>query len=204
MFLTIATGDKQKSYIFNRECAIAEPTIKPKIDFMNQGKTLLLCLVIIFANFFTVLGQTKFEVPQNVQLKEKEDYAKYESDIIDAAKWLEETDLDKEADKRREVNAFVIQWISGSPTVNVEITEQLMKIYGKNAQLMGVYLASYAGNFLANKGTATKQSATKAGLISMMNVYKKGIEISKSKEMEKLIKLTEENKLDGYIASKFK
>ena len=38
----------------------------------------------------------------------------------------------------------------------------------------------------------------------MMNVYKKGIEISKSKEMEKLIKVTDENKIDDYINEKFK
>jgi hypothetical protein len=37
----------------------------------------------------------------------------------------------------------------------------------------------------------------------MMNVYKKGIEISKSKEMDKLIKLTDDNKLDDYINDKF-
>ena len=36
-----------------------------------------------------------------------------------------------------------------------------------------------------------------------MNVYKRGINITKGKEMEKLIKLTEENKIDEYIKQKF-
>jgi hypothetical protein len=112
--------------------------------------------------------------------------------------------LDKETDKRKEVNSFVLQWISGSSTINIDINEKLSKIYGKNAQLLGVYLASYARNFLENKNTATKFSATKAGLISMMNVYRKGIDISKSKEMVKLIELTNENKLDDYINENFK
>ena len=167
-------------------------------------KIFILCLVFGLTSILTVQGQTKFEVPQNVELTSKEDYAKYEPAIIDAAKWLEETDLNKEAEKRQQVNAFVLQWVSGSPTVNVDINEQLGKIYGKNAQLLGLYLASYTRTFLENKSTATKFLATKAGLISIMNVYKKGIEISKSKEMDKLIKLTEENKLDDYINEKFK
>jgi hypothetical protein len=85
----------------------------------------------------------------------------------------------------------------------VDISEQLGKIYGKNIQLLGLYLGSYTRKVLENKSTATKFSATKAGLISMMNVYKKGIEISKSKEMDKLIKLTDDNKLDDYINDKF-
>jgi hypothetical protein len=170
---------------------------------MSKRKALFLGLVFGLASVLTAQAQTKFEIPPNVELKTKDDYAKYETAIIAAAKWLEETDLNKEADKREQVNAFVLQWLSGSPTISVDINEQLGKTYGKNIQLLGIYLASYTRNFLENKGTATKFTATKAGLVSMMNVYKRGIGISKSKEMEKLIKLTDENKLDDYIADKF-
>jgi hypothetical protein len=112
--------------------------------------------------------------------------------------------LDKETEKRKQVNGFVSQWVSGSPTVNVDIGENLLKLYGKNAELLGIYIASYARNFLENRNTATKFSATKAGLTSMMNVYEKGINVSRSKELEKLIKLTEENKLDQYINDNFR
>ena len=170
---------------------------------MTKGKAFLLYLVFGLTSILTVQGQTKFEVPQNVELKTKDDYVKYETAVIDAAKWLEETDLNKEASKRQQVNAFVMQWVSGSPTVSVEITEQLGKIYDKNTQLLALYLASYTRNFLENKGTATNFSATKAGLISIMSVYKRKIGISKSKEMDKLIKLTSDNKLDKYIKDKF-
>jgi hypothetical protein len=170
---------------------------------MSTFKTLLLILLLSLASVFTVQGQTTFEVPQNVELKTNDDFSKYESTIIEAAKWLEATDLDKEHDKRMQVNAFVIRWISGSPTITVEITEQLGKLYGKNEQLLGIYLASYTRNFLENKNTATKFSAIKAGILSMMNVYKKGFDISKSKEMDKLIKLTNNNKLDDYIKENF-
>lgn len=169
---------------------------------MTKEKTILMCLLFGLSATLRVQGQINFEVPQNVELNAKDDYAKYETDMINAAKWLEETDLNKEADKRQQVNAFVLKWITGSPTVNVEISKQLGKIYDNNIQLLGIYLASYARNYLENKSTATTFSATKAGLLSMMNVYKKGIEISKSKEMEKVIKLADENKLDEYINDK--
>jgi hypothetical protein len=171
---------------------------------MTIKKPFLFCLLLASTSISSVYAQTIFEVPQNVELSSKDDYAKYEPAIIDAAKWLEATDLDKEADKRKEVNSFVLRWVSGSPTISIDITEKLAKLYGKNAQLLGIYLASYARNFLENKNTATRFSATKAALTSMMNVYKKGIDISKSKEMEKLIKLTDENKLDDYISENFK
>lgn len=171
---------------------------------MTIKKPFLFCLLLASTSISSVYAQTIFEVPQNVELSSKDDYAKYEPAIIDAAKWLEATDLDKEVDKRKDVNSFVLRWVSGSPTISIDITEKLAKLYGKNAQLLGIYLASYARNFLENKNTATRFSATKAALTSMMNVYKKGIDISKSKEMEKLIKLTDENKLDDYISENFK
>lgn len=171
---------------------------------MKNLKSLTLIFVLFIAAITSISAQTKFEVPQNVELKIKEDYARYETDMINAAKWLEETDLDKENVKRKEVSKFAMQWIMGCPTFNIDITEQLAKIYGKNTDLLLLYMASYSRYFLENKATATKSDGTKAGLLSIMAVYKKGILITKSKEMDKLIKITDDGKLDDYIKDKFK
>lgn len=169
---------------------------------MRTVKNLLLVMIFSIATVGTYYAQTEFELPENVKLKNKEDYEKYEEDFVNAAKWLEETDLNKETEKRQKVNAFVIEWISGSPTISVEISAELGKIYGDNAQLLGVYLASYGRHCIENK-ESTQFSATKAALLSMITVYKKGIKITKSKEMEKILKLSDE-KLDEYIKTKLK
>jgi hypothetical protein len=170
---------------------------------MTTGKQFIICLALGLLSFVTLKAQTKFEIPKNVELNSNDDYSKYESTIIDAAKWLEETDLDEEREKRQDVNAFVVDWITGSPTVKVIVNSQLVKLYSKNEQLLAVYFASYSRNCLENKATSTKTSATKAALISIMNVYKKGIYITKNKEMDELIKLTNDNKLDDYIKDNF-
>lgn len=49
-----------------------------------------------------------------------------------------------------------------------------MKLYGKNNELLVLYMGSYSSYFIENKN-ADKTSAIKAGLVSMINVYKKGI-----------------------------
>jgi hypothetical protein len=170
---------------------------------MTKGKTLTVGILFLLISILTVQGQTTFEVPQNVELKSREDYAKYENAIIDAAKWLEETDLNKEIDKRQKVNAFVMRWVEGSPTVNILITEKLIKICDKNTHLLGLYMASYSRYFLEHKGTATNLSAAKAVLLSIMIVYKKGINVTVNKEMDNLIELTNENELDEYIDDYF-
>lgn len=170
---------------------------------MKKTIPFLASITLALLIFTGISAQVKFEVPSNVQLNVKEDYAKYEPDIIAAANWLESTPLDREPEKRKEVSAFVMKWIIGSPSVNISLSEQLQKLYGKNASLLIIYMSSYSRHFLENKTTATQFSGTKAGLISMMTIYQKDIDITRSKEMEKLIRLTAENKLDEYIKEKF-
>ena len=166
--------------------------------------TLVIAFLLALVNMTSVQAQTTFEVPENPELRTKQDFIKYEPAMIQAAKWLEETDLNQEAEKRKKVNAFVVQYISDCPTIKVTVDDALVKVYDKNSQLLSIYLANYAKEFIEHKTTATKFSATKAGLLSMMAVYSKKIDMVKSKELDKLINLQEVNLLDDYIKDKFK
>ena len=160
---------------------------------------------LIFVLFLSALmgklsyAQTQFDVPENIVLKTPADYASYESTIIDVAKWLEGNDLNKEPDKRQAIIDFVLRWLEGSTAIVLELTDPVSKLYDKNDPLLGVFLASYARNALENKSTPSKFNATKAAVISIMMVYKKGISIEKNKQMEKAIKMANENKLDEFI-----
>ncbi len=164
--------------------------------------TLVLALLTIISS--TISAQTKFTVPKNIVLATKQDYAKYEADIIKAAKWLEETALDREEAKRAEANQFVLQWVKGNPAITIPLTYQLNNLYKENPSLQAVYLASYAKEYLEHRSTATTFSAAKAGIIAMMNVYKKDIQITGSREMDRVIQLAENNKLDDYVNGKLK
>ncbi|MFC4816650.1 hypothetical protein [Flavobacterium sp. GCM10023249] len=165
-------------------------------------KKILFIASVTFLFTTATFSQTKFDIPQNVKLEAPADFETYENDVVNAATWLEETDLDKDKVKRREVNTFVLQWLTGSPTVTVEVSEPLIKLYDKNEQLLGLYLASYAKYNILNKTNTSKFEATKAAIVSMIKVYKKGIDIVKNKEMEKAVKLFDQGKIDDYIKSK--
>jgi len=160
-------------------------------------KALLFSLFLV--GTLAAVGQKKFEVPENYELNTAADYAKYENAIVGAAKWLEDTDLDKELDKRQKVNAFVLKWIAGSPSVTIELSESIGKLCGKNEELFGVYLSAYSRSVLENKKTSTKFLATKASLQAIIRVYKKGIAITKNREMDKLVKMADDNKIDEFI-----
>jgi hypothetical protein len=162
----------------------------------------LITFAVLFFTQFTT-AQIKFDIPDANKLEVAADYVPYEKDIITCSKWLDETPLDSATTKRDRASKFAIKWINGSPTVRVYINSIIINICEKNEKLLAVYMAGSARYQLENKETATETGAIKAGLTSMMTVYKKGIKIKKSKEMEKIIKEAAKDKLDAFIKENF-
>ncbi|MBI3234279.1 MAG: hypothetical protein HYZ42_09600 [Bacteroidetes bacterium] len=83
------------------------------------------------------------------------------------------------------------------------MTTYINNVCGNNQHLLAIYIANYCRYHIENKLIVTKRLATKAGLLSIMGVYKKGIKIEENKEMKKLIKLSNDGKLDDFVRSKF-
>jgi hypothetical protein len=168
---------------------------------MKRTKLFLLANLILVSTF--VLGQN-FEVPANYQFNTKDDYSRYEKDIIDATKWLQSTPFNEQKEKRQEVSAFVIKWINGSPTVNVEINPTIMDFEEKNQGMLALYMAGSAKYVLENNYSKDMRAKHKAALKGMIAVYKSGKGIKKDKKMEKLIKSDEDGKLDEWLAENLK
>ena len=161
----------------------------------------LLVAILFFAN--SAVCQ-EFNVPSNYQFESKEDYSKYEKDIINAAKWLVVTPLNEQQEKRKEVSAFAVKWINGSPTVNVEINPTIMDFDKKNPGMLALFMACSAKFVLENNYSNDMRAKHKAALRDMISVYKSGKGIRKDKKMEKLIKSDEEGKLDEWLAENLK
>ena len=145
-----------------------------------------------------------YNVPPNYQFTSKEDFSKYEKDIIEAAKWLLETPLNEQQEKRKEVSAFVVKWISGSPTVNVEINPTIMDFEKKNPGMLVLYMAASAKYVLENNYANDMRAKHRASLRDLIKVYKGGKGIKKDKKMDKLIKSDEDGKIDEWLADNLK
>ena len=167
-------------------------------------KTFHLLLVCFFLFVGKNLYSQDFEVPENYKFKVAADYAKYEKDIIEAAKWLLATPFNEQVEKRRHVSAFVVTWINGSPTVNVEINPTILDFDKKNEGMLVLYMACSAKYVLENNYSKDMREKHKAALRDMINVYKAGKGINKDKNMEKLIKYDEEGKMDKWLSEYLK
>lgn len=163
-------------------------------------------LLLFFLAFisFDVLFAQEYTVPANYSLGSKEDYARYEKDIIEASKWLMSVPLNEQQGKRLEVSQFIFKWVNGSPTVNVEITPSIMGFEKKNPGMLIIYMASCARYVLENNYSTDRVSKSKAALHNMATVYKSGKGIEKDKKMERLARADEEGRLEEWISSNLK
>ena len=147
-----------------------------------------------------LFGQS-FQVPQGYAFTTKEDYAKYQQQVIEAVNWLEQTPLNQEADKRKQVNAFLLKYLEGSPTVSIELKEYVMEFTQKNPDLLMAFMGGWAKHKLQNASLTDKVKLNTAGVKTVLKVYQLGGAI-KDKSLEKLIKLTSDQELEEWVKSK--
>jgi len=160
---------------------------------------------LLFILFLPLCVQAQdFQVPANIVLKQDADYAKYKQEVLDAINWLEYTPLNEQTAKRKEVNAFLVQWISGCPTISVKMYAETMVFYDANPDLMMSYMGGWTKYALENPGNTDDFMANMAGLHSVIKVYKAGKGIKKDAKTDKLVKLEKEGKLETWAKAHFK
>lgn len=164
---------------------------------MKNIIAILFTLLVSFPTF-----SQNFEVPKDLHLETKEDYAQYEGDIIRGVDWLIKTPVDSEKEKRSEVNAFLLQWLTGSPNVMIEITQEVATFMDCSDCLM-IFMGGWAKYSLENNDYADKIKGNLAGIESLIEFYngnKKAL--GNNNVIEKYVKLKDKGKLEKYIKSK--
>lgn len=139
---------------------------------------------------------------KDYKLEKKEDYAKYETDVINMYNWLLTTPIGAEPEKRKAINAFVIQWISGSPNVTIELSADIVT-YMDCGECLTIFMGGWTKYALETKDFEGKVKGNLAGTEGVIEFYtlnKKAL--GKNKEIEKLIQLKNDNKLENFIKSK--
>lgn len=163
-------------------------------------KTLSTFIVLLFISC-NLLSQD-LDLPANIQLDKVEDYKNSESLFLDATNWLVNTPLSENPQKRREVNGFVMKWLTGSPTVSIELVSGIVPL--ECADCLMAFMSGWAKHSLENNYSKNKIDGAIAGAENAIEFYTKNkASIGKDADMEKLIKQKDKGKLKKYIKSKF-
>lgn len=159
-----------------------------------------LFITLIAVTFTTLIYSQDFEVPKDYKLVKAEDYALYKQDVVNCVDWLIKTPLNEQAAKRKEANAFLLKWISGSPDVNIEIKPQIVTFMKSSPDILIIFMGGWTKYSIVNKDYNNKIAGSLAGIEAVIEVYTKNKDdMYKDRNIEKYIKMKDKGTLKEYI-----
>lgn len=126
-----------------------------------------------------------------------------EKTILESIDWLEDTPHDQEADKRQMLNALLLQWLTDSKDVTVELNAIVLDYTKKNEDFLFIFMGGYARYCIQNNYSKDALKGSLAGLKSIIKVYKMGNGVKKDKNIEKLVELDNKGELEAWVNEKF-
>lgn len=139
-------------------------------------------------------------VPANYKLESPDDFKTYQTNVIQCIHWLNETPRGIHPEARQQAEDFLVQWIYGSPYVNVIIEPYIMRLSSKNADLLLSFLFGYSLYQLEHPGDKNLLPANVEGLTYLLNDYHKNLKkLKKDPLIDKVIGLQTAGKLSDWI-----
>ncbi|AMR31893.1 hypothetical protein A0256_10895 [Mucilaginibacter sp. PAMC 26640] len=157
-------------------------------------------IVLLLLASFQARAQV-YDVPKNYVLKSKDDYARYEGDIIKTADWFQHTAWAAQPEKMEEATQFFLKWIKGTPSVTIKLTEAVMSLSDKNPQLGFVYMAQYAKYALLHKTNFDVTNANVEAIRALIAKYNVEPSYKKDDDVEEIIVLDRKGELNDWIAA---
>jgi hypothetical protein len=165
---------------------------------MNLKKVFPLFLIMFFiaATSFSQDNALLDSIPTT-----KEGFIKTEPAVINTINWLENTPINKETDKRKQLYSKFLAWLTNSPTVTVDVDAKTAPFTKKNPDLLFIFMGGWTKYTLQNNYSKDAVKCNVAGIKSSIKVYQMGNGLKKDKEMEKIIEIDSKNELDAWVAS---
>ncbi len=160
---------------------------------------LLKTLIILCFNLLVLMAF----MPQTDELlstvpKTKEEFVESEKKTIATIDWLENTPINHQTEKRHKLNTLLLEWISNSPTVTIELRAEFLEFSKKNSDLLMYYMGAWTKYALQHNYSQDQVQCNLAALRSVCKAYQSG-DFVKDKSIQKLIDLDEKGKLEDWI-----
>lgn len=159
---------------------------------MKKFAVITLCLLLMQG-----VSAQKFVVPTIPGDIEKSEYAQYTQDAMNCIDWLK-THSPSDS-KRKDVSAFTLWWITGTPDVRLELYAGVAEF--ENPNLLLLLLGGWAQYAIQNKNNDQLEGCL-AGMDTALNYYEQyKKELPKDKGAEKYLKMRKKGTLKTYIAN---
>jgi hypothetical protein len=164
-------------------------------------KTKFLISAIFVLGFVTACSAQDYSKLKDIELKQKEDFAKAEDKVLECSKYILTTPMDDENTNRINALQFMLRWMDGTPEYTFNLDETVGKLAQTSDALLGVYMACMCRYVLENKDKAKDEKDVKYNSVLLLIDYSKdpNNKVEITGELENLIRAKDENRLKEYI-----
>ena len=159
-------------------------------------------LITLFVLLFLAsnLKAQEIVIPKDIKLETPEDYKVTEKLVLEGIEWVQNTPLSANSAKRRDVNAFLVKWMSGSPTVSIELFAEITPM--KCTECLIAFMGGWTKYSLENNYSEDGVKGALAGVERAIAFYEKNKSmVEKDSGLEKLIKRKNKGELESYVQS---
>ena len=135
-----------------------------------MSKSLLLALGLLVSTA-SLAQTTPSPVPAGYTFQAQPDHDRYVPQVLATINWLETSTLPTDDAQRRAANQFLIQWISGTSTVSVQLQEYVTDLSNKDGDLLMAFMGGWTRYALQNAGTKDQLLLNTAGVKDMLTTY---------------------------------
>jgi hypothetical protein len=121
-------------------------------------------------------------------------------EVKECIAWLQETPIGESAEARRTANAFLLQWISRSPDVHVELRAEIVDMATRNPDLLAIYMGGWVRYALESGEEYPSTDAHIHGMKAVVEFYAENHDrLNHDRYIEKLIKQDNKGKMEYYL-----
>lgn len=163
-----------------------------------------------FTLFFTALlfsgsaWAQDFEIPQDVEMKELEDYARHQENMVPCFDWLMQTPANEQVEKRKAAQAYLLKWLTGTDYFTLQLNADMIPYTEDNPELLIIFMGGWAKQALQKPKLKDDQVAGNvAGIEAVIAFYEKNKNhLGKDRSIKKFAKLKEKGKLRDWVEKK--
>lgn len=167
---------------------------------MNRTLTLVVCCILIQLQAHCQEGKCP-KLPDVYKWESAADYGKDFELVKKTLKWLCNTPLGIDVQQRSVANAYVMEWIAGSPDIRVEVETKKIAFYESHPELFFSFLHGIALLKMEKKPPTDELTLYTKGYETVAVLASQSEELSRAPELKPLLKALRKNKLKEYTAS---
>jgi len=127
------------------------------------------------------------------------DYEKDRDLVKKTLRWLCQTPLAVDVQQRSLANAFVLEWLTGVPSVTIEIKTENLPFYKSNPDLLFTFIHGMALYKMDHEDEKNEVTLYCKGFETVSSLALQSKELSKEHDLKPLLKATRKQKLREYV-----